>query len=288
MIYERYGELVSFVLVFSFVVSVYLYISAYLFNRVEKHHITGNFFLDFWLGVELNPRFGGLDLKMFALRPGMIGWIMINLSTLTKQYATLGTVGLRMFLSFLLSFLYVADYFFFEEKMLSTWDIIAEHWGFMLVWADLWFIPITFSIQGWYLLELDDNISAPHIFLTLALFAVGYYIFRISNLEKDQFKNDPEKRIWGKKAKSIDNKLLVDGWWGKMQHPNYVGDILMAISFSLPAGYSYLGAYFYPIYLTTLLIHRQMRDDKKCANKYGTLWEKYTKQVPYKLIPGLY
>jgi len=148
---DNYGSLLSVVLIFSFIVSVYLYISAYLFDRVEKH-ITGNVLKDFWLGVELNPRFGGLDLKMFALRPGMMGWTMINFSVASLQYSKYGYLSDAMILQNILAFIYVADYFYFEEKMLSTWDIIAEHWGFMLVYADLWYIPVMFSIQPWYLI----------------------------------------------------------------------------------------------------------------------------------------
>jgi len=174
---------------------------------------------DFWLGVELNPKFGGLDLKMFALRPGMMGWTMINLSVAAQQYVKYGHVGYPMGLNFLLSFVYVADYFFFEERMLSTWDIIAEHWGFMLVWADLWFIPVMFSIQPWYLLDLPETLSTPHIIAILLIFSVGFYIFRISNLEKDQFKNDPEKRIWGKKSQNHRRKTPCGRLVGSLATP---------------------------------------------------------------------
>jgi len=175
--------------------------------------------------------------------------------------------------------------------MLSTWDIIAEHWGFMLVWADLWYIPIMFSIQSWYLLESKDQLSIPYVVFIIVVFAIGYYIFRVSNLEKDQFKTHPDKKIWGKIPYVVtDGKstLLADGWWGFVQHPNYVGDILISIAMSLPCGFNYIGAYFYPIYLTILLVHRQTRDDKKCSEKYGTLWKEYCKKVPYKLVPGIY
>jgi protein-S-isoprenylcysteine O-methyltransferase Ste14 len=31
-------------------------------------------------------------------------------------------------------------------------------------------------------------------------------------------------------------KLLVSGWWGLVRKPNYLGDLLMALSWSLPCG----------------------------------------------------
>jgi len=39
---------------------------------------------DFFIGRELNPRIGNLDLKEFCeLRPGLIGWLIINLGKLS-------------------------------------------------------------------------------------------------------------------------------------------------------------------------------------------------------------
>ena len=32
------------------------------------------------------------------------------------------------------------------------------------------------------------------------------------------------------------NNLLADGWWGRLRHPNYLGDILMGLSWAIPAG----------------------------------------------------
>lgn len=30
--------------------------------------------------------------------------------------------------------------------------------------------------------------------------------------------------------------LLVSGWWGVVRHPNYLGDLIMALAWSLPCG----------------------------------------------------
>jgi hypothetical protein len=43
---------------------------------------TGSAVYDYFIGRELNPRIGNLDLKEFCeLRPGLIGWLVINLGT---------------------------------------------------------------------------------------------------------------------------------------------------------------------------------------------------------------
>ena len=44
----------------------------------------------------------------------------------------------------------------------------------------------------------------------------------------------------------------------------------------------------YMIFITSLLVHRTHRDQKRCAQKYGKYWDEYTKRVPYSLIPGVY
>ena len=31
-------------------------------------------------------------------------------------------------------------------------------------------------------------------------------------------------------------QLLVSGWWGMVRHPNYLGDLIMALAWSLPCG----------------------------------------------------
>lgn len=69
----------------------------------------------------------------------------------------------------------------------------------MLVFGDYVFIPFVFSIQCHYLLDYPDYPSLLHAFPIVFLYLLGYYIFRTSNSQKNQFKLDPYKDIWGKK-----------------------------------------------------------------------------------------
>lgn len=84
------------------------------------------------------------------------------------------------------------------------------------------------------------------------------------------------------------SKLITSGWWGMSRHINYLGDWLMSLSWSLPCGFATPIPYFYPIYFGILLLHRERRDDHKCRTKYGEDWERYCKQVKYRIIPGIY
>ncbi|HEX8952377.1 MAG TPA: hypothetical protein VF945_11060, partial [Polyangia bacterium] len=53
---------------------------------------------DFWFGAELNPDLWGVDLKMFAYVPSLIGLLVINLSFAVVQWETLGHLTTRMVL----------------------------------------------------------------------------------------------------------------------------------------------------------------------------------------------
>lgn len=108
--------------IIAFTISAALFIKGRLANSTS-----GNALMDMWAGSEFNPQFLGLPVKFFMLKPAMMGWTMMNLSFLYRSIAqNNGEVPLPMLQYQILSFLYVLDYFYLEENMTSTWDIIAE------------------------------------------------------------------------------------------------------------------------------------------------------------------
>lgn len=125
------------------------------------------------------------------------------------------------------------------------------------------FIPFVFCVQCHYLINYPDYDSIYGIVFIVVFYFVGYYIFRTSNSQKNQFKKDQSLEIWGKKPETIGGKLLVSGFWGIGRHMNYTGDLIMAVAYCLPVGAQF-GGYFYAIYLFILLTHRAFRDDTKC------------------------
>ena len=84
------------------------------------------------------------------------------------------------------------------------------------------------------------------------------------------------------------SKLLLSGFWGLARHMNYVFEMMLATSWSLPAlGYGVL-PFLYVFFLGILLFHRTFRDEEKCSAKYGKGWVKYCQEVPYRFIPYVY
>ncbi|KAM5249008.1 7-dehydrocholesterol reductase isoform 2-T2 [Ctenodactylus gundi] len=276
----------------------------YLFPTAAKDcKFTGNFFYNYMMGIEFNPRIGKwFDFKLFFNgRPGIVAWTLINLSYAAKQQELHGQVTNSMILVNILQAIYVLDFFWNENWYLKTIDICHDHFGWYLGWGDCVWLPYLYTLQGLYLVYHPVQLSTPHAMGVLLLGLVGYYIFRMANHQKDLFRRtDGRCLIWGQKPKVIEcsymsadgqkhhSKLLVSGFWGVARHLNYTGDLMCSLAFCLACGGGHLLPYFYIIYMTILLIHRCIRDEDRCANKYGRDWVRYTTTVPYRLLPGIF
>jgi hypothetical protein len=301
ILYDEFGPLMSTVNLFTFGLCVYLYVKGRTQPDDGKAVVTGNVFYDYFMGTGLNPRDGKFDWKLFCeARPGLIGWVAINFSIAARQYETYHHVSTPMLLVCFFHFWYIADYYLHEEAILSTWDIKHENFGWMLCWGDLVWVPFTYTLQALYLLANPGAVLPmwAYVLITLLHFA-GFAIFRGTNIQKHHFSKDPEAPLrWtslfgaGKKPQYIQTKrgtrLLANGFWGVARHLNYCGDLMMALSWCLVCGFGHLLPYFYIIYFTILLVHRERRDHVTCAAKYGADWDEYCKKVPYRIFPGIY
>jgi delta14-sterol reductase len=247
----------------------------------------------FFLGATKNPRSGTFDWKFFGeSRPGMILWLLLDLSFAAAQHAQHGFVSNAMMLVCLFQILYIVDFFVVEEAFLSTWDIRHEPFGFMLCWGSLVWVPFTFSLQALWLVAHPVELPLAAVVGLVLLNCTGYFIFRSSNLQKHEFRRDPTKKIWGRTPEWIETsrgtKLLVSGWWGMSRHANYLGDLMMGLAWCLCCGASRVLTFFYFIYFFILLVHRERRDHAHCARKYGADWEAYCQRVRFRILPGVY
>jgi hypothetical protein len=147
----------------------------------------------------------------------------------------------------------------------------------------------------------NDTLTTFSALAVLALGALSVYINYDADLQRGYARStDGKCNIWGAPCKVIRAKyrvegskeeksslLLVSGWWGVSRHFHYVPEILAALFWSIPGGFTSVMPYCYVIFLTILLTDRAFRDDARCAQKYGSYWAEYVKQVPYKIIPGV-
>ncbi|MCH9687113.1 MAG: hypothetical protein K0V04_37100 [Deltaproteobacteria bacterium] len=244
---------------------------------------------DLWYGVELNPTWLGVDLKVFAYQPSLIGLSILNVSFAWAQWEQTGTLSPQMVAYQAFWWLYMTTHYHYETGVLSMWDVIAEKFGFMLMWGDLVLVPFFYSIGGWWLLDdARPPMQWPALAGLAALHLLGLWIFRGANAQKDRFKRDRTVRIWGQPAQALGGRLLVSGWWGVGRKINYTGEIMVYFSFALCTGFRSVVPFLLPLWLCVLLPHRAWRDEKRCSAKYGELWQQYCRRARFRMLPFLY
>lgn len=296
-LYDAFSELAGASIFLSTLLAAFLYWKSFQDGALlAKGGNSGNAVYDFFIGRELNPRLGTFDLKQFCeLRPGLIGWVALNLGMAAKQYHATGAVSAPMLFVNFFQGLYVWDALYQERAILTTMDITTDGFGYMLAFGDLAWVPFTYGVQARYLVDRDAGVPDWALVATACLCACGYAVFRGANGQKDAFRRDPAApAVAHLKVLNVTNqvtgkpsKLLISGWWGMARKINYTGDWLMALSWSAFTGLGCVITYFYPIYFAVLLVHRAWRDDCFCAEKYGADWNKYKSIVRAVFIPGV-
>ncbi|KAK0712004.1 delta(14)-sterol reductase like protein [Lasiosphaeris hirsuta] len=333
---DNYIQILTANILISYALATLVYVRSFSVKPGNREHRalaagghTGNLIYDFYIGRELNPRIvipliGEIDIKEWMeLRPGMLGWILLNCAHIAKQQRLHGYVTDSIVFITAVQTLYVLDGQFMEPAILTTIDIIADGFGFMLSFGDLVWVPFMYTQQTRYLAVHPKSLGPLGLAGVGAVLAAAFAIFRLSNSQKNTFRTNPADPSVAH-LKYIETKagtrLLVSGWWGVARHINYLGDWLQAWPYCLPtglAGYQILSAgtkaagavtmldgrevvggdaegwgmlftYFYVVYFAVLLVHRDGRDDEKCSRKYGEDWEKYKKIVRWKIVPYVY
>ena len=78
-------------------------------------------------------------------------------------------------------------------------DITSDGFGFMLAVGDLAWVPFVYSLQARYLVFNQIELGPAKTAAIVAVNLVGYYIFRSSNGEKNDFRNgrNPKSQYTG-------------------------------------------------------------------------------------------
>ena len=249
---------------------------------------------DLFLGRLWNPQRGRLDAKMSLY---LLGAVMLALNVLSfaahHVIAYRGDIspGVCVYAAMFLFFL--GEYLTFERVHLYTYDLFAERVGFKLGWGCLTFYPYFYCIGLWSEADRPD----PHAPLALTIasvivFLCGWSLARGANLQKFRFKLDPTASFLGIAPVAVrddHHALLCSGFWRVSRHVNYLGEILMAVGLTLALGRPLDPIpWLYPIYYLALLIPRERDDDRRCAAKYGALWDTYKQRVRWRIIPRVY
>ncbi|KAG9119791.1 erg24, C-14 sterol reductase [Ceratobasidium sp. 392] len=225
-IYNHWVGLCTAAIANSIAQAIYCYLSS-----LRKDSIlalggnTGNVLYDWFIGRELNSRIGSFDIKSFnELRPGMILWLLINISSACAQVASRPVLYPTdsMILVLMFQSAYIIDGIYNEPALLTTMDIISEGFGFMLSVGDLAWVPFTYSLQARYLASNPIELGPFWTIIIFVIHGIGYWIFRDSNNEKNDFRNGKNPKNLSSLQTERGTRLLTSGWWGLCQHPNYL------------------------------------------------------------------
>ena len=165
------------------------------------------------------------------------------------------------------------------------------------------------SFQSLYVCTITKDKMYP-LWFTILMFAIlifAYYIWDTANSQKNRFRMKrqgiPEEIIkretfpqlpWGyienpRTIKGENGKeLLIDGWYRYGRKIHYTADLTMSFLWGVACQEIGVIPFFYFIFFFSHLTHRIGRDEAKCSAKYGDLWKKYAKVVPYRYIPYIY
>ncbi|KAF5382048.1 hypothetical protein D9615_004459 [Tricholomella constricta] len=202
ILYEKWVGFVTASVLMATAQAVFCYIISFQKDKLlALGGNSGNFIYDFFIGRELNPSIGSLDLKSFnEIRPGLILWALIDISMACEQATRRGgldKVTDSMWLVLAFQIWYVADALYNEVRgpafvlaialtfsqtaIFTTMDITTDGFGFMLSIGDLAWVPFTYSLQARYLAFKHVELGPVWTAVILITNLTGYYIFRDAN-----------------------------------------------------------------------------------------------------------
>lgn len=301
MVYDRFGDILGTLNIFSLVFCLVLYFKGLFAPSSTDCGSSGNFIFDYYWGTELYPRIFGFDVKVFTnCRFGMMIWAVLVYIDALKSYELHGFVD-SMVVSAILQLAYISKFFWWEAGYLNTIDIMLDRAGYYICWGCLVYVPSLYASVSLYLVNNPVRLGW---FWTIVILSCGLLAISVNyfaDWQKQRVRSaDGDCLIWGKKPNIIRAKytledgqekesiLLASGWWGLSRHFHYIPEILLALFWTLPAGFENVMPFSYVIFLIVLLTHRSFRDDDKCSVKYGKFWLDYCQRVPHRIVPYLF
>jgi 7-dehydrocholesterol reductase len=266
---------------------------------------SGGLLMDVYWGTELYPRVLGVDLKQLLIcRFGIVLWCLFALSfaAASAERAGASMPPNDQLVSASLMSVYIGKFFWWERWYMHAADIQVDRLGFMMCWGPVCFMPLVHTLQNLYLVSHNGlGLSGPAAVAYLVAGNLMTYVNYEADTQRHRVRASGGKcLVWGRRATAIratyttndgnvhTSLLSTCGYQRLSRHFHYLPDIVNLFLYCSPAGFAHVLPHLYFIYLTALLLDRTYRIDARCHAKYGRAWEAYVKQVPYRLIPGVW
>ena len=137
-------------------------------------------------------------------------------------------------------------------------------------WQKLLIPVVLTNTVGWayclpfFFATRDGSPPGPRDAAALAVYAVGTVFHFGGDYQKHRFKSDPANR----------GRLLDSGLWSLCRHPNYFGDFLVYVSFSVIGGAAW--GWIAPVFNFLQYVSDAIpRSEKWAAREYGPAWDEY-------------
>ncbi|GFN94496.1 lamin-b receptor [Plakobranchus ocellatus] len=242
----------------------------------------------FFFGNRTQVMVGRVELKYFLYaNVGLVAWGILDLLILLNAVLE-ESVTPSLLLIAVSQYVYVAHQLLFENFLRSRPFVELEGLGFFWIMRVLLYQPYLHSLPAFYAATTGVELTKPALMANCVFFLFGFVIYISSLHQKENFVADP---VAYKNFKSLPyyqgKRVMVSGYWGLVQKPDYLGYMIMWMSWSLACGINGLTVLVLLIvYASTIFMMFQTTKLKQL--KYGSAWNRYMNLVPYKLIPNIF
>nr|CAH7755266.1 unnamed protein product [Callosobruchus chinensis] len=289
---------------FAAILSILFYVRSFYvpLSTLNSFAVGRNKFYAFFVGREVNPRlYGVVDLKIMFFRAFLIGAALIDfvylyksldLSVVRNSTSEFDPKKLvqqpTLMVYVMLHFMYLIDPLIWESGWTTQFAAQQEGLGYLLtmIYATA---PFLYGTIVKHIAEHGVQLEVWKLVVLTLTFVVGSVVYRGSNNQKDSFRKNPYNPALSHLdtiPTSQGKKLLASGFWGFVRHPNYLGDILIHLSW-LPFVLCAPPALVI-LQTVVLLVYRAYRDNTRCRIKYGAGWDRYCQRVRYAIVPKVY
>jgi 7-dehydrocholesterol reductase len=299
---RHYGSVLALLTISALAFCVFLYWKGMRYPTSPDTVYTGNLLFDFFQGIDLHPRLLGMNLKQLVnCRVSMMGWSVVFGCCAVAQLERHGAVSTSMLASVAVLGVYLFKFFWWEGGYFHSLDIMHDRFGYYICWGVLAWVPSMYCIPALWLVDHPIQLPVPVALAIVALGLVSIWINYDADAQRQRVRRTSgNTTVWGKPPETMvaryvtadgqhrTSLLLLSGWWGVARHFHYVPELALAAAWTVPAGFTHALPWAYWVFLFILLMDRSVRDEKRCAKKYGEDWSVYCRRVPYRVLPGVF